>query len=159
MSVPMNGGETVLITAEGYEQRCRDLDALRNQARWTLGERVRQARQDGTLDDNPALHDLLEEQAQLEQRIALLEAQLAAAEIVAPAADGLAGIGSIVRVRDGEGATFEYELVGPLESDVGSGRVSSSAPVGQALLGCRAGDPVEVATPRGPLPLKVISVR
>jgi transcription elongation factor GreA len=159
MSVPMSGDEMSLITAEGYEQRGRELDVLRNQARAELAERLRHVREDGDLADNPTLYDLLEEQAQLEHRIGLLEAQLAAAEIVAPASDGVAGIGSIVRVRDGDGMTFEYVLVGVLESDVGNGRVSISAPVGQALVGHRAGAAIDVATPRGPLPLKVISVR
>ena len=159
MSVPTKADETLPISADGYERRCRELDALRDVARRELGERLREARQDGDLADNPALQDLLEEQAQLERRIALLEAQLAVAEIVAPAADGRAGIGSVVRVRDGDGSTFEYELVGPLESDVGNGCVSIGAPVGRALAGQRAGAHVEVATPRGPLTLEVVSVR
>jgi transcription elongation factor GreA len=159
VSVATNGGETLLISADGYAQRCRELDALRNEARRELGERLREARQDGDLADNPALHDLLEEQAQLERRIASLEAKLAVAEIVAPAADGRAGIGSVVRLRDGDGATFDYELAGPLESDAANGRVSIAAPVGRALLGRRAGARVEVATPRGPLALEIVSVR
>jgi transcription elongation factor GreA len=154
-----NADETLLISADGYEQRCRELDALRSAARREFGERLREARQDGDLADNPALQDLLEEQAQLERRIALLEEQLAVAEIVVPAADGQAGIGSVVRIRDGEGATFEYELVGPLESDIGNGRVSIGAPVGQALVGRRPGARVEVTTPRGSLTLEVVSVR
>jgi transcription elongation factor GreA len=154
-----NTDETLLISADGYTQRCRELDGLRTEARRALAERLREARQDGDLDDNPALLDLFEEQAQLERRIALLESQLAVAEIVAPAGDGLAGIGSIVRVRDDTGATREYELVGPLESDIGSGRVSIEAPVGRALEGSRAGARVEVAAPRGALALELVSVR
>ena len=151
--------DILLISAEGYAERCRELDELRIEARSDLAERLREARQDGHLDDNPALYDLLEEQAQLERRIALLEAQLAVAEIVTPAGDGLAGIGSIVRVRDDNGTTGEYELVGPLESDIGNGRVSIEAPVGQALVGNRAGARVEVAAPRGALALELVSVR
>jgi transcription elongation factor GreA len=158
VSVP-NAEETLPISADGYEQRCRELDVLRNEARRELGERLREAREDGDLADNLALQDLLEEQGQLERRIARLEAQLALVEIVAPAADGRAGIGSVVRVREGADATFEYELVGSLESDVGNGRVSIDAPVGQALVGQRAGARVEVATPRGPVALDVVSVR
>jgi transcription elongation factor GreA len=150
---------SLLITADGYAQRCRELDVLRTEARSELAERLREARRDGPLADNPALHDHLEEQAQLERRIARLEAQLAAATIVAPAADGRAGIGSIVRVRDGDGVLAEYELVGPLESDPGSRRVSIAAPVGQALVGQRAGARVEIETPGGPLALTVVSVR
>lgn len=159
MSVPTTAGETLLISADGYEQRCHELAALRYEARRELGERLREARQDGDLADNPALQDLLEEQAQLTRRIGLLEAQFAAAEIVAPAVDGRAGMGSVVRVRDGDGRTFEYELAGPLESDAANGRVSISAPIGRALTGRRAGARVEVATPRGPLPLELVSVR
>jgi transcription elongation factor GreA len=157
--VSTNVDETLLISADGYEQRCRELDKLRNEARPELEERLREARRDGDLDVNPALQDLFEEQVRLERRIALLKAQLAVAKIVSPAADGRAGIGSSVRVRDNDGSTFEYELVGPLESDIDNGRVSVGAPVGLALVGKRAGTRVEVATPGGPLTLTVVSVR
>jgi transcription elongation factor GreA len=119
---------------------------------------LREARQDGDLADNPVLQDLLEEQALLERRIAFLEAQLAAAEIVAPVADGSVGIGSVVLIRDGDGATFELELVGPLESDVSRGRVSIATPVGQALVGQRAGARVEAQTPRRPRALEIVLV-
>jgi transcription elongation factor GreA len=159
MSVPTNADETLLISAEGYEQRCRELDTLRNDARRELGERLREARQDGDLDDNLALQELLEEQAQLERRIALLEARLAVAEIVAPRADDRAGVGSIVHVRDDTGRTSVYELVGPLESDASNGRVSIHSPVGQALFDGRVGARVEVETPRGPFALEIVSVR
>jgi transcription elongation factor GreA len=151
--------ETLLISADGYTQRCGELDELRTEARSALAERLREARRDGHLDDNPALYDLLEEQAQLERRIALLEAQLAVAEIVAPAGDGLAGIGSIVCVRDDTGTTGEYELVGPLESDIGNGRVSIEAPIGRALVGRSAGEVVGVEAPRGTLAVEILQVR
>jgi transcription elongation factor GreA len=150
--------ETLPISAEGYEHLCCELDTLRSEARRVIGQRLREARGDGDLADNPALRDLLEDQAQLERRIALLEGQLAVAEIVAPAPDGLVGIGSVVRVRDGEGATFEFELVGPLESDIGNGCVSVSAPVGKALEGQRVGAQVEVSTPRGLVTLQIVAV-
>lgn len=151
--------ETLLISADGYTQRCRELDELRTEARSALAERLREARRDGHLDNNPALYDLFEEQARLERRIALLEAQLAVAEIVAPTGDGLAGIGSIVRLRDDTNATGQYELVGPLESDIGNGRVSIEAPVGRALVGRSAGEVVEVETPRGALAVEILHVR
>jgi len=149
----------MMISQEGYDERCRELETLRTHERRRLAERLAEARQDGDLADNPALHELFEEHEQLERRIATLEAHLGAAEIVAPATDGRAGIGSVVRVRDhGHGGTFDYELVGPLESDPASGRVSISAPVGQALIGQRAGDRVEVSAPSGLLTLEVVEV-
>lgn len=159
-TLPVNVDTTVLISAAGYTRLSRELDTLRADARRSLTERLREAREDGDLEDNPALGDLLEEQAQLEQRIALLEARVRSAEIVDPADDGRAGIGTVVRVRDllAE-STHEYELVGALESDVGSGRVSVEAPVGSALVGRLPGERLHVDTPRGLIELELMDVR
>ena len=151
--------DDLLVTAEGYERLRRELETLRGEGRGAMSERLREARADGHLDDNPALFDLLEEQAQLERRIATLEAGLAAARIAEPNGDGSAGIGSWVRLRDLETSElFEYELVGAIESNVGQGRVSVEAPVGRALFGAAAGDVVAVACPHGELRLEVVDV-
>ena len=102
---------------------------------------------------------MLEEQAQLERRIATLEGRLAAARIAEPNGDGSAGIGSSVRVRDLETRELlEYEVVGAIEGNAGQGRVSIEAPVGRPLLGDSAGDIVTVACPCGELRFEVVSV-
>jgi transcription elongation factor GreA len=148
-----------LVTAEGYERLRRKLETLRGEGRRAMSERLREARADGHLEDNPALFDLLEEQAQLERRIATLEARLAGARIAEPNGDGSAGIGSSVRLRDLETSELvEYEVVGAIEGDVGQGRVSVEAPVGRALLGAAAGEIVTVACPRGELRFEVMGV-
>lgn len=159
MNVPPNGEERVLITRKGYNVRCRELERLENEERRRLSELLRAARNDGDLDDNPMLLELLGEQAQLEHRIAKLAAELAVAEVARPPRGGTVGIGSVVRVRDVDTReTFEYELVGPLEADPASGRVSMSAPIGRALLGQRRGARIDVATPRGTVVLEVVAV-
>jgi transcription elongation factor GreA len=155
-----DGNQTLFITGQGYEQLRSELETLRTDGRRDMSERLREARQDGHLANNPELYDLLEEQVRLERKIMILEGQLAAAEISVPAANGAAGIGSFVRVRDLQtGDLAEYELVGTIESNVGYGRVSISAPVGRALVRQGAGTVVEVETPRGTLGLKILSVR
>jgi transcription elongation factor GreA len=159
VNVPPNGEERVLITRKGYNVRCRELERLENEERRRLSELLRAARNDGDLDDNPMLLELLGEQAQLEQRIAKLAAELAVAKVARPPRGGTVGIGSVVRVRDVDTReTFEYELVGPLEADPASGRVSMSAPIGRALLGQRRGARIDVATPRGTVALEVVAV-
>jgi transcription elongation factor GreA len=151
--------DDLLVTAEGYERLRRELETLRGEGRRAMSERLWEARADGHLEDNPALFDLLEEQAQLERRIATLEARLAAARIAKPNGDGSAGIGSAIRLRDLQTSElFEYELVGAIEGNVAQGRVSVEAPVGRALLGAAAGDIVTVACPRGELRFEVVSV-
>ncbi len=151
--------EEVLVTVEGYARLSSELDALRTDGRRAMIERLREARADGHLDDNPALFDVLEEQAQLERRITTLEARLAAARIAEPSGDGRVAIGSSVRLRDLEtGEVLEYELVGAIEADLDQGRLSVDAPVGRALLGAAPGQTVAVACPRGELRFQVISV-
>jgi transcription elongation factor GreA len=152
--------EGSLVTARGYRLLEDELTRLRSDARRGISERLRQAREDGRPADNPALGDLLEEQAHLEARIATLELQLATARIAPATPHGRAGVGSAVRVRHlANDQVVEYELVGAIDPDVGNGRVSLAAPVGQALVGCRAGERVEVVVPRGVLGLEILSVR
>jgi transcription elongation factor GreA len=152
-------GDDLLVTAEGYERLCSELEMLRTEGRRAMSERLREARADGDLEDNRALFDVLEEQAQLEGRIAGTRARLAAARIAEPTRGGRAGIGSSVVLRDLETSNqIEYELVGAIEADIGRRRLSIDAPVGRALLGAGAGDALNVACPRGELRLEVISV-
>jgi transcription elongation factor GreA len=159
-AVLANNFEDLVVTAEGYAELRAELEALRTDGRRELRERLEEARADGNLEDNPALYDVLEEQAQLERRIAALESRVAAARVVEPAADGTAGIGSYVRVRDAEtGETEEYELVGPPQADLANGRLSTSAPAGRALCGRQRGETVEFETPRGRRRLEVLDVR
>lgn len=149
----------LLITAEGYEQLRSELETLRTAGRREMTERLREARADGRLEDNPVLFEALEEQAQLEQRIALLEGRLAAAQIAEPNGDGTAGIGSSVRLRDLEtDEVVEYELVGTIEGNARQGQVSVDAPMGRSIFGAVAGDVVSVVCPRGELRFEVTSV-
>ena len=150
--------DDLLVTADGYGRLCAELEVLRTLSRAALTEQLREAREDGD-PENPVLFDLLEEHARLEGRISLLEAQVAAAQVVRPAGNGAAAIGSCVRVRHCDsGDVAEYDLVGAIESDVGNGRVSVGAPVGRALLGRRGGETVVVETPRGPKQLEILAV-
>ena len=150
--------QDVLVTADGYERLSAELVLLRTVRRATLTEQLREAREDRDAD-NPSVFDLLEEQAQLEARISLLEARVASAQVVRHAADGSAGIGSCVRVRHCDnGDVAEYDLVGTIESDAGNDRISVEAPVGRALLGRVRGDTVVVETPRGRKQLEILAV-
>jgi transcription elongation factor GreA len=159
---PAVTGETVdetLVTVAGYEQLRAELEHLRTTARAKIAAELRRAREAEARDDPPP-YDLFEAQAQLEERIAVLQSRLAEARVVEPATSGVAGIGSRVRVRDRESREVaEYELVGAMETDIGGGRVSVGAPVGRALIGVRRGATVSVATPRGTWHLDVLDVR
>jgi transcription elongation GreA/GreB family factor len=74
----------MLITIDEYERLRSGLEALSVDGRRQMNDRLRNARVHGNREGSPPLYDLLVEQARLERRIATLEAQVAAARIVAP---------------------------------------------------------------------------
>lgn len=66
---------------------------------------------------------------------------------------------SRVRVRDlNSGHEFVYQIVFPRDADVATNRISVLAPIGTALLGQRAGAPVEILAPSGLRRLRIIEV-
>lgn len=59
-------------------------------------------------------------------------------------------LGSHVVVSDEKNTSkYSFELVDTIESNPGNGRISIKAPLGRALLGRKAGEKVDVATPVG----------
>jgi len=69
-------------------------------------------------------------------------------------------VNSTVRVRDlDSGTAHDYTLVWPSHADAAQRRISVLAPMGTALLGCRAGDRVEWQMPGGLVRLVIEEVR
>lgn len=71
---------------------------------------------------------------------------------------GVVAIGSVVTVRWDDDGDETYTIVEPAEIDLDAGRISHESPVGEALLGRRAGERVAVATISGPAWLAVVAV-
>jgi transcription elongation factor GreA len=57
--------------------------------------------------------------------------------------------GNVLLRHDNPGEEVEYMIVSAKEEDIFIGKLSSESPVGQAILGKRKGDTVEVTTPSG----------
>jgi transcription elongation factor GreA len=69
------------------------------------------------------------------------------------------GLGSIVKIYDStKEEEIEYRLVTSEESDVAAGKVSTTSPIGRALLNKKVGDTVTVVTPTGKRELEVLSL-
>jgi transcription elongation factor GreB len=96
------------------------------------------------------------------QRLVELQARLASAELVAPPTQPSSAevrFGASVRVRHESGKEATYRLVGVDEADVSAGFLAFSSPLARALLGRRAGDVVELRTPRSQEELELLEVR
>jgi transcription elongation factor GreA len=146
------------LTVDGAARLQTELDELIAVKRPAVIARIRTAKEHGDLKENGEYHAAREEQSFLEGRVRAIEARLRVAVIVeAPAAGSRVGLGSVVTVDD-EGDSVAYTIVGADESDPKVGRISSSSPVGRALVGRNVGDDVVVATPAGERRYRILGI-
>jgi len=150
--------EPVLLTPEGLEKLKRDLEvALKRRAE--AGERLKEAFQPGDIEDNPEYEQAKEEVGLIDSRIYELEEMIGRAQIINEHPhSNKAQAGSTIEVENADGELETYHLVGAVESDPASGRISVDSPVGRALVGHKKGDKVEVRVPSGVLNLTVKAV-
>jgi len=139
------------ITAQGLEELRSEIERLEGPARTDMAARIKAARELGDLKENAEYHIAKEDQAHLETRIKRLRARLRDAVVVE--SDGGTdrfAFGRTAEVLDrASGRLQTWTLVGSTEADLGEGKLSAESPVGRALLDARAGEEVEIETPRG----------
>ena len=146
------------LTADGAARLQAELHELTAIKRPQVIARIRTAKEHGDLKENGEYHAAREEQSFLEGRVRAIEARLRIAVIVeAPAAGSRVGLGSVVTIDD-EGDPVAYTIVGADESDPNAGRISSSSPVGRALVGHNVGDDVVVVTPAGERRYRILGI-
>ena len=151
--------EEVLLTKEGKEELEKRLEYLKVTKRAEITERIKTAREFGDLSENAEYDAAKNEQAMIEGEILEIEAKLKYAVIIGDAKKGMVSLGSKVEFVDDEsGEEFSYEIVGTTESDVEQGRISNESPIGNALLGHKAGDNVKVQVPSGVMSITVTKV-
>jgi transcription elongation factor GreA len=140
----------VLITKEGLSKLEKELDQLVKVRRAEVAERIRAARDFGDIAENPEYIEAKNEQSLLEGRIQTLESMLRKAVLIEKPgrSAGVVDVGTSVTVRSDDGEE-QYSIVGPAEADPLAGRISNESPLGRALIGHKAGDQVEWASPTG----------
>ena len=150
------------LTQKDLQLMREELDYRRVQLRPKLLEAVKEARAFGDLSENAEYDAAKKEEAHVYGRIAELEELLRTATFVddtAVSTDTVA-VGTVVRVLDEEfNEEDEYTLVGFTEADPTKLFISQESPIGEALVGKRVGDRVDVKTPGGIVKMKVLSIR
>ena len=141
----------VILTPEGLANLKAELEHLSTDRRREVAARIKEAREFGDISENAEYDDAKNEQAMLEARIAQLEEKLRSATVID--ADDLGTdvvrVGSVVHVKDEDGKSTKYTIVGSAEANPAEHKLSNESPVGKALLGRKRGEEVVFATPRG----------
>ena len=146
------------FTREGYDRLQKELEELKSQ-RVVIREEIREARELGDLKENAGYHAAREQQGILEARIGSLESRLEDALIVDNPTYDEVTLGVPVTVQmEGAEKTRVYTIVASEEMDYVENAASEDSPIGQALLGKKAGEKVEVQGPRGPVNLEILKI-
>ena len=152
----------VILTKEGYQRLKNEIEYLQTEKRREVAERIKTAREFGDIAENAEYDDAKNEQAMLEARIAKLEERLSAARVIEKReiSKDVVSIGAKVRLRDVDAKqTVEYHIVGSAEANPAEYKLSNESPVGQAIMGKKKGETVEVKTPRGSLKYKILEIK
>jgi len=148
---------TTWLSQEAHDRLQAELEELTTRGRKQITAAIEEARAHGDLKENAEYHSAKEEQGQMEARIRQLQTLLRDAKVgEAPPADAVAP-GLIVTV-DIEGDEETY-LVGSREDSHDEHEVlSASSPIGEAILGAKPGDTVEVHAPAATFEVTVKSL-
>jgi transcription elongation factor GreA len=141
------------MTEAQREQLQAELAELEGPRRAEIVQAIATARGYGDLSENFEYHAAKNEQGLLEHRIRQLRDRLDRAVLIDEQAVGsdTVGVGSTVKIQDEQGDELTVEI-----SSVGG--VSPDSPLGQALLGAKAGDEVDVHAPRGSWRARILAV-
>jgi transcription elongation factor GreA len=154
---------TIPLTRRGAELLKDELHRLKTVERHAVIQAISEARAQGDLSENAEYEAAKDKQGFIEGRILEIEAKLAAAQIIDPAAldaDGRVVFGATVDLEEeATGTKVTYQIVGDDEADLKLGLISISSPIARALIGKNEGDIADFQAPGGVKSYEIVAVR
>ncbi len=150
----------IYLTLEGKKKLEAELGYLVNVRRREVAADIQAAKEEGDISENSAYDEAKLTQSFVEGRIQTIEAQLRNAVLIEKnGKSDEVDMGSKVTVVEEGFGEETYQIVGSAEADPLEGRISNESPIGQALLGAKAGDIVTAETPGGLVTFKVLEIQ
>ncbi|MDB5169778.1 MAG: greA [Candidatus Saccharibacteria bacterium] len=138
--------KTFRLTKDGVAEMEAELAHLHS-SRVEIADAIRIAREFGDLSENTEYQSSRAAQERNDARISEIEHILQNVELIKPPKAGAkVQLGSKVTLKGASGKK-EFQVVGTVEADPLNGKISDESPIGQALLGKKEGDKVEIQTP------------
>ena len=148
-----------LLTESALEKLKYEYDELIKK-RHQISDEIKRARGFGDLSENAEYHAAREAQSHNETDILKMKEILESYELVEETNDkGTVTINSMVKVKYLDSDDIEdIHIVTKIESDPLNNMISNESPIGNALMGKKKGDQVDVASPNGMLQLLILEV-
>ena len=151
----------VLLTQEGYDNLEKELNYLKTDKRSEIAERIKVALGFGDLSENSEYDEAKNAQAENEGKIVELENKLRHAKIIdeKDIDTSTVQVGNTVKVLDMEfDEELLYTIVGSTEVNLAENKISNESPLGNALLGAKKKQIVEVNAPNGVIKYKILDI-
>ncbi len=155
----MKKEQTILLTPQGYLDLESELNDLKLNKRPAVITALQEARALGDLSENAEYDAARNEQAQVEGRIKELEYKLEHCIVMDGNNKETVNVGSTVVINyvdDDE--EEEYKIVGSMEADPFENKISNESPIGQAIIGKKVGELVDVPSPNGSYQIKIVKI-
>ncbi len=139
-----------------------EIRVLEHELNLELPKELLKARAHGDLSENAEFKYAKERQGYVNARIGQLRQRLANVAMInlSNLPRDRAGYGSTVKLLDlQKSAEVEYKLVTVEESDAPNGMISTTSPIGKAILGRRVGDEIKVQTPAGVKEFEIVHLK
>src|SRR5579872_5766672 len=138
-----------------------EINTLEHELIHELPKEIKKAAALGDLSENAEYHMAKQRQEFVKARVRQLGKRLAELSMINMnnIPKDKVGLGSTVKVYDNtKEEEVEYKLVTSEESDVATGKISTTSPIGRALLNKKVGESATVVTPNGNRELDVIKL-
>lgn len=149
------------MTQESYDKLVAQLRHMETVERPAASAAIAEARDKGDLSENAEYDAAKEAQGMLELRIAQLKATVAEAKIIDTSKISNESVQILTTVRMKNVKTsmeMKYTIVSESEANLREGKIASTTPIAQGLLGKKVGDEVEIKIPQGTITLKVLEI-
>lgn len=148
------------LTKEGMEKLRNEMEERINVLRPEITKRIKEAKELGDLSENAEFDAAKEAQSFNEGRIEELKRLIDSAVIFSDKNHGSQiDLGSTVNVESKGNGIRTFIIVGAAESDPGKGYISNESPLGQAFIGHKKGDTLEITTPKGVVEYRILEVK
>ena len=149
------------MTQEGYDKMVAQLRHMETIDRPAASAAIAEARDKGDLSENSEYDAAKEAQGMLEMKINNLKAAIADAKIIDPAMlkNDVVQILSTVEMKNVKNnMVMKYTIVCESEANLREGKISSTTPIAQGLLGKKVGEVVDVKIPQGTIQLEILKI-
>ncbi|MDO5568617.1 MAG: transcription elongation factor GreA [bacterium] len=149
----------VYLTNEGFLEIEEELNYLKEVKRPEIINALQEARAMGDLSENADYDAARDEQAQVESRIAELEAVLDNAEIICKSKGDKVSLGTTVKIKYVDDDEIEeYMIVGSKEADPSNNKISNESPIATAIMNAKKGQVCSVESPNGKYDVEIIEI-